>query len=237
MSTEKSAQNLVDRIVQDIQAGVLTPGSWLKQIDLQTRYDVTRLEVRRALDQLTVMRVTAHVPNCGYHIESIDTDRLHDIREMRVIVELGAAADLIDHVTPAQIVRLRELAEQFHALTFDSTVLDMHPVNAEFHGLLYSACQNKELPKLILELRTRMPSGMATQNRTRARIEASSLEHFAIVDAVEARDLKALQRVLAAHVRQPATPAKPAKPAKSAKPGKVSPSRGTVKTKSSVEKK
>lgn len=228
VSTEKSAQNLVDRIVQDIQAGILTPGSWLKQIDLQTRYDVTRLEVRRALDQLTVMRVTAHVPNCGYHIESIDEQRLYDIREMRVIVELGAAADLIDHVTPAQIVRLRELAAQFHALTFDGTVLDMHPVNAEFHGLLYSACQNKELPKLILELRTRMPSVLATQNRTRARIEASALEHFAIVDAVEARDLKALQRVIAAHVRQPATPAKSASAAKS---------RSTVKTKSSGGKK
>lgn len=228
VSTEKSAQNLVDRIVQDIQAGILTPGSWLKQIDLQTRYDVTRLEVRRALDQLTVMRVTAHVPNCGYHIESIDEQRLYDIREMRVIVELGAAADLIDHVTPAQIVRLRQLAEQFHALTFDGTVLDMHPVNAEFHGLLYSACQNKELPKLILELRTRMPSVLATQNRTRARIEASALEHFAIVDAVEARDLKALQRVIAAHVRQPATPAKS---------GSAGKARSTVKTKSSGGKK
>lgn len=208
MSTT-APQNLVDRIVNDIQSGKLVPGSWLKQIDLQARYEVTRPEVRRALDQLTRMRVTAHVPNCGYHIQSMDTQRLHDIREIRVMLEVGAAADLIGNIKPSQIARLRALAKRFHALTFDGTVLDLHPVNAEFHSLLYSACRNTELPNLIHEMRTRMPSGMATQTRTRARVEASSLEHFAIVDALEAGDLKALQRVIAAHVRQPATSGKP----------------------------
>ena len=37
---------LVDRIAHDIQAGVYGPGAWLKQIDLQERYDAKRLDVR-----------------------------------------------------------------------------------------------------------------------------------------------------------------------------------------------
>ena len=54
---------LVDRIAHDIQSGVYGAGAWLKQIDLQERYDCTRLEVRRALDQLTAKRLIAHIPN------------------------------------------------------------------------------------------------------------------------------------------------------------------------------
>ena len=53
---------LVDRIAHDIQAGVFGPGAWLKQIDLQERYDAKRLDVRRALDQLAAKRLIAHIP-------------------------------------------------------------------------------------------------------------------------------------------------------------------------------
>ena len=37
---------------------------------------------------------------------------------------------------------------------------------------------------------------------TRARIEMSAREHFDMVDALEARDVKRLQKIIAAHVGQ-----------------------------------
>ena len=94
---------LVDRIAHDIQSGVYGAGAWLKQIDLQERYDCTRLEVRRALDQLTAKRLIAHIPNRGYHVYAMDPDVHGQIRDIRILLETGAAADLMPNVTSAKV--------------------------------------------------------------------------------------------------------------------------------------
>ena len=112
---------LVDRIAHDIQSGVYGAGAWLKQIDLQERYDCTRLEVRRALDQLTAKRLIAHIPNRGYHVYAMDPDVHGQIRDIRILLETGAAADLMPNVTSAKVRAaragraLRQVAAGRHA--------------------------------------------------------------------------------------------------------------------------
>jgi DNA-binding GntR family transcriptional regulator len=202
--SEPSTLALVDRIVHDIQTGHFGPGAWLKQIDLQERYGATRLDVRRTLFQLTQMRVTEHVPNRGHHVYAIDEARLREMREVRVLLETGAAADLLPNVTDAQVRKLRALAKKFRELTVNGTVLDMHPVNKAFHEMVYAMCTNRTLAAIIQEMRMRMPSGMSMQSRTQVRVARSAQEHFDIVDALQARDLVALRKVIAAHVRQDA---------------------------------
>ncbi len=96
---------LVDRIAHDIQAGVYGPGAWLKQIDLQERYEAKRLDVRRALDQLAAKRLIAHIPNRGYHVYAMDPDLHLQIRDIRILLETGAAADLMPNVTAARCGR------------------------------------------------------------------------------------------------------------------------------------
>jgi len=202
--TPKQAPSLVDRIVQDIQSGVFGPGAWIKQIDLQERYEAKRLDVRRALDQLALMRVTQHVPNRGHHVYVIDPVQLHDIREVRVLLETGAAAWLMPHITDACIPPIRGLATTFLDVSRHGTVLDMHPANRAFHEAVYALCPNKALVTAIHEMRSRAPSPMSMQSRTQARVARSAQEHFDIVDAIEARDLPKLQRVIALHIRQAA---------------------------------
>lgn len=200
----KKTPTLVDKIVQDIQSGVLGPGAWLKQIDLQERYRATRLDVRRALDQLALMRVTQHVPNRGHHVYVMEPRQLHDIREVRVLLETGAAADLMQNITAASIKHLRKLAETFRRASIHGTILELQPANIEFHETVYDLCSNRMLVAIIHEMRTRVPSSMSMQSRTQARVDKSAQEHFDIVDAMEARDLPALERVIAQHIRQDA---------------------------------
>ena len=192
---------LVDRIAHDIQSGVYGAGAWLKQIDLQERYDCTRLEVRRALDQLTAKRLIAHIPNRGYHVYAMDPDVHGQIRDIRILLETGAAADLMPNVTSAKRA-LRALAERFAKLLQDGTLLEQYEVNLAFHAALYDLCSNRELVALIQETRARGPAAPAKEWVTRARIEMSAREHFDMVDALEARDVKRLQKIIAAHVGQ-----------------------------------
>ncbi|MBN8933883.1 MAG: GntR family transcriptional regulator, partial [Rhizobium pusense] len=57
------AVDVTDLILHDIQTGILAPGAWLKQIDLEQRYRCGRPEIRRALDRLAQKRIVEHVPN------------------------------------------------------------------------------------------------------------------------------------------------------------------------------
>src|SRR5215471_16120101 len=82
----KEAGDVATRIERDINIGALSPGAWLKQIDLERRYGATRLDVRQALDALVARRLVAHVPNRGYHVREFDQRSISDIYEVRAIL-------------------------------------------------------------------------------------------------------------------------------------------------------
>jgi len=194
--------DLADRIAQDIQAGVFSAGSWLKQIDLQERYDATRLEVRRALDQLASTRVISHVPNRGYHVFERDVTRDEQVREIRKLLEVAAVEDLMPHITKAKLAELRSLADRFQRLLVSGTVLELYEVNMAFHTAMYDLCRNRELVALIYELRKRGPAAPAREWVTHQRIVQSAKEHFDIVDAMASGNLKRVQKAVRAHVGQ-----------------------------------
>ena len=205
-ATPESPANLVDVMARDIQAGVFTPGTWLKQIDLENRYGATRMDVRRALDQLATKRLVRHVPNRGYHVHALDDRQADEIRDVRVILETAAAESMVQSVTAADLRDLRRLATRFEELILTGTILEQYEANLAFHVRLLKLCTNRELVNVVTELRGRGPSAPATQWKTRARIEQSGREHFMMIDALEAQDAEALRRVLAAHIRQTGAP-------------------------------
>jgi len=193
---------VADRIAGDIRSGVLVPGMWLKQIDLELRFGCSRPDVRRALDQLAQRRIVEHVPNRGYHVFLPDGSRTADILEIRVILETGTAAAVVAKAMAADIARLRDLAQRFEDLARTGTMLELYEANLAFHGTLLALCGNHELVSLVGELRSRTSSAPAGQWRTQARIETSSREHHQMVDALANRDVTQLCDLIARHIRQ-----------------------------------
>jgi DNA-binding GntR family transcriptional regulator len=199
---KKPLDDLVNRIAVDIQSGVLGPGTWLKQIDLEQRYRCTRIDLRRALDQLVVKRLVQHVPNRGYHVYAADPRRHAELQDIRVTLELRAAELIMASVTPQDVAALRDLAQRFDDLLLEGTVFQQYDANIAFHKRLLENCTNRELAALIMETRARGPSAPVFEWKTRARMEQSSREHFAMVEALKSRQLARLQKLVEAHIRQ-----------------------------------
>lgn len=195
--------DVTDLILHDIQTGVLAPGSWLKQIDLEKRYRRARPEVRRALDRLALKRVVEHVPNRGYHVYEPDGRQAEEIAEIRIILETAIAERIVARAAEPEIHALRTLAEQFDQLILKGTVIELYEVNLAFHHLLVSLGGNQELTTLVAEIRQRASSAPVSQWRTRARIDQSAAEHHQIVDAIAARDAAELRRLITLHIGQP----------------------------------
>ena len=203
---KKAWMDLADAIARDVRSGVFAPGTWLKQIDLEQRYGYGRSDVRRALDYLAQKRLVQHVPNRGHHVFLPDGDQTAHILELRVILEMAAVDSIVARATPAAIERIRDWALQFDEAIHNGTILDQYEANLAFHRELLGLCSNPELLNLVTELRGRTSSALAGQWSTRARVEQSSREHHAMIEALSDRDGTRLKKMIALHIRQPQQP-------------------------------
>jgi DNA-binding GntR family transcriptional regulator len=199
---DEATRDVTDLILQDILGGLLPPGTWLKQIDLEKRYGCTRPEVRRALDRLAQKRLVEHVPNRGYHVYEPDGRRAAEVSDIRVILETAIAGEIVQNASPDSIRKLRVLAKRFDEMIFLGTMLELYEANLAFHRELLMLGANKELVDLITEIRQRTSSAPVSQWRTRARVEQSGREHHLMIDAIEAGDVEELKRLTIRHIRQ-----------------------------------
>ena len=194
--------DVTDLILHDILAGVLAPGVWLKQIDLEQRYQRSRPEVRRGLDRLVQRRLVEHVPNRGYHVFEPDGRQATEVSDIRVILETAVADKIVANASQLTTKKLRDLAHRFDDLIMNGTMIELYEANLAFHRELLALCGNSELVNLVTEIRQRTSSAPVSQWKTRARIEQSSREHHQMIDALAAKDIEELKRVTVLHIRQ-----------------------------------
>lgn len=202
--TVTDRSQLVLLISKDINAGILPAGSWLKQIDLEERYGYSRLDVRRALDQLVLKHMVEHIPNRGYYVHTPDLGQVADAREIRVALECAAVNQM--QVSPQQLEQLEAFAQRFHTLVQEGTTLECYNANLAFHRCLYDLCSNRLLVEFIEEMRSRPPSSPGGTWRTHQRAEQSSREHFLMLEALRDDDRELLKALIAAHIRQTPLP-------------------------------
>jgi len=194
--------DVTDLILHDILAGVLAPGVWLKQIDLEQRYQCTRPEVRRALDRLVQKRLVQHVPNRGYHVFEPDGRQASEVSDIRVILETAVADKIVANASELSVKKLRSLADRFDDFIMNGTMIELYEANLAFHRELLALCGNSELVNLVTEIRQRTSSAPVSQWKTRARIEQSSREHHEMINAVAGKDIEELKRVIVKHIKQ-----------------------------------
>lgn len=187
-------------LMADINIGIFRRGEWLKQIDLERRYNCTRIKVRNALSYLHSQRLIEHIPNRGYRVPEPNPSREKEIGEVRALLEAHAAADAIERATTADIDKLQSLAEDFRDAAYNGTSFAQMEANRAFHTVLYGFCQNEFLHELILDMRRQGPAAPIGQWQTMAQLQNSTQDHFDIVEAIRQRDLTALRGIIARHI-------------------------------------
>lgn len=201
-AVEAVAIDVTDLMLHDIQTGVLTAGTWLKQIDLERRYGCGRPEIRRALDRLAQKRIVEHVPNRGYHVFEPDGELARQVSEIRILLETGVAPEIVVNANSDDVDALRKLADQFDSAVLNGTVIELYEANLAFHRALLSLCSNDELVNLVFEIRQRTSSAPVSQWTTRARIQQSSEEHYEMIDAITSKNTEKLKSVIKRHISQ-----------------------------------
>lgn len=196
------SDSITDRLAEDLRAGLFTPGSWLKQVDLQDRYAVGRAPVRKALESLAGRRLIRYEKNRGYSVHPTDNDETAQVLAIRLAIETGFSEEICAGARPDAVAELRDLAEQFARIVRDGPFERLYDTNLAFHRKLLLCTGNLHMVNLVDDLRLRTSPAPASQWMDRARIERSAQEHLEMVLAVEMDDSMRLASLMRQHILQ-----------------------------------
>jgi DNA-binding GntR family transcriptional regulator len=191
---------LANEIAQAIRLRAFRPGEWLRQIDLEERFQATRFDVRSALDELAVRKTIEHVPNRGYRVAEVDLKTYEEILATRIILERATAEGIVAQIDDAAIVRLDALAAQFSAAVTTGSRAEQSEINRAFHQFMYSFCGNAVLEEMIWGLRDRGRGSQITVWSSHELLQKSDREHYEIMAALKARDAGRLASLIATHI-------------------------------------
>jgi DNA-binding GntR family transcriptional regulator len=183
-----------------ILGGELAPGSIHSAVSIADRLGVSPTPVREAMLELVKSGLVAVVPNRGFRVTVIDEQDLDEICALRLMLEVPAIAPVIERASDASLRELGTRVAELEAAAAKSDVPGFLVADRAFHLELLALAGNRRLVRIVAELRdqTRVV-GLQTLAAAET-LEATAAEHRPILDAIQARDVQAAQRLMRTHV-------------------------------------
>lgn len=192
--------NVYDRLCADIRAGILAPGSRLRETEIAERLAVSRTPVREAIRRLEAEGLVDHLPRSGAVVRRLDYPEMMELYEMRTVLE-GTAARLAARA--ASPVELEELV----AINDDMRAADGKPdqlflLNRQFHRRVLDAARNRFLLRAMASVENTLlilgTSAMHLPDRAKEAVD----EHAAVLAALLARDGAAAELAMRLHMER-----------------------------------
>lgn len=194
-------QRVHEHLRDDILAGRIPPGSRLKIQDLATRYGLSQMPVREALQQLQGEGLVVLAPNRGATVRCMDARFVRNIFAIREALEgflTRQAAPLLDAARLAALRDIQAAMERAHRLGDVPATIRL---NRSFHRMIESTTGNDDAIRM-LELHSSLIGALRTRFGYReGRVETVLREHQALIDALARGDAEAAGAIHDAHIR------------------------------------
>lgn len=223
MSTAGSAK-LIDEIVERIRAKIISgefaPGDRLKQEVLAEEFSVSRTPIREALSRLEAQGIIVQEQRRSAVVSKPSSRDIGEMYQIRAELE-GLAAQLAARwITDDELGELRGAHDKFvSAVTAlgdgrraktgvdrdlrEQLAASWIETNAEFHSTIARASKNRNLERMLREIRSGYTRGIMSSSAggmDRFRMEANIRHHEAILSAMERRDPIRSRKMMVEHI-------------------------------------
>ncbi|GAA4711865.1 GntR family transcriptional regulator [Pseudonocardia yuanmonensis] len=174
-----ATEQTVTQLRRLIMEGELAPGSRLQEVELATQLGVSRTPVREALRTLSSEGLVEVLANRGARVARWSVEDLHEIYDLRIMLEAHAAERAAGRMHAAETDRLTELCEQMEACAQRSDAHDLlalGDLNTRFHRLIIDAADSPRLATMLGSV-VHVPSVMRTFSRYTPDALARSMGH------------------------------------------------------------
>ena len=206
----ESKQTLADKIYQDIKEDISSkqymPGDKLNIKELSEKYNVSTTPVKQALQRLVDDKVAVNIPNKGVSIRTFTPQDLHEVFDIRLMMDTFFAKDVILTLKYNQDLRQQMInnLEAQHSFVENKDSLhnpdEYFALDLEFHSLFLAASGNQKAVNILLGIQPFTYTAGSYIKQPHERDLECVEEHQAILDAILASDLDALQKAVVQHL-------------------------------------
>jgi len=190
-------------IREAIRSGQYPGGSWIREVAVAERAEVSRTSVRQALNVLAAEGFVELHPNRGARVMDWSSDNLLQVFDLRVMLEAYGCELAASHATEDDLKLLQTEADRFSGLVAKRNRRQMAAIeesNNRFHRGILEASKNRHLASLLTAV-VQVPMVSQTFARyDQAALERSAAHHQEIVQALRARDPALAQATMRAHI-------------------------------------
>ncbi|MCF3642089.1 GntR family transcriptional regulator [Rhizobium sp. TRM95111] len=191
---------LRDEIENGIVTGEFEPGERLDEVQLATRYGVSRTPIREALMQLSAIGFVEIRPRRGAVVVDPAPERVFEMFEVMAEMEGMAGAFAARRHTEEDRAALVAAHAQCEAAAISEDTDRYYYENETFHRAIYAASHSGFLEEQCIALHRRLRPYRRLQLRVRNRMKVSLKEHGDIVAAILAGDMEAARTLLRGHI-------------------------------------
>lgn len=197
------SQRVADVLAERILSGTLEPDARIKQDDLATEFNTSRIPVREALRILEVRGLVTLKANAGARVASLTVRDMEVSYQIREKLEPMLLADSMPHLTIADLEEMRVINARMEQATDVDAFL---PLNRQFH---WTAFRRHQAP-MLAEIVERLWDKTQSYRRAYARLALNDPERMAVMRterdllfrAIQRGEIDLAPRILEMHIRR-----------------------------------
>jgi len=197
------SEGVFQNLKEEIVLGNIPQGQKISEVNLATRFNISRGPLREALRQLESINLIERTPHSGSKVISLTYSKIRELYQIREAMEGYATRLASVAMTQSDIDGLYRLLDQHNEQIQSSGdhIYIQEEGNLDFHYYIYSKCNNQWLfdyidNKLYQLLR------MCRQHTAKisSRADLGLIEHTAIVNAISNRDAEFSEILMRRHI-------------------------------------
>lgn len=193
-------QEVAATLREQIFAGLYAPGSFLDELVLCERLQISRTPLREALKVLTAEGLLRHEPRRGCFISEVTEKDLDDIFPVIALLEGRCAFEAARNASDADLAALTTLHERLNSHAAAGRINDYYDTNFAIHEAIIALADNRWLAMAIADLRKILKLARSQQLHAPGRLQQSLSEHMAVFAALKARDSEGADAAMRTHL-------------------------------------
>jgi DNA-binding GntR family transcriptional regulator len=194
-----SVEDQLEHLILD---GELRPGERLHEIQLSTRFGISRGPLREATRSLQAKGLVEVIPNRGVFVRFVSSDEALEIYDVRAAIFGLAGRLLTDLVNDAMLTKLNAFLDQMDTAAACGDFDEYYRHNLAFHDFLIKGTGNATLAEEYNTLVNKLHLCRARSLVKAGGLAVSNHEHREMVEAVASGDRERANSAFFRHVER-----------------------------------
>lgn len=184
-----------ERIKHDILCCAIAPGAEISETQLCGHYKLGKAPVRMALSRLAHDGLVRAIPRRGYMVTPVTVKDIHDVFELRLMLEPAAARMAAGRIETRRLKALDEACRAGYQPGDARSMMRFLEANQAFHVAIAQATGNPRLAAAVEQLLDEMTRLLRLGLGLRDRSQEMQHEHRALVKALARGDGDTAERI------------------------------------------